>query len=417
MNDYTAMDWYCVIQGKRLGPVPWTVLMGLAHEGKLRPEDLVWCEVFGDSWRPAGRVRELFAAESPSGMSLSPLASGGTFGGEPPKQREFVAAPVYSTPLTDVPGQEPGVRQAAGVAGRRMRAMLFRPFDLPRWFSLGFCAWLAMTGGGCQTGPNWRQVQSRIETGEAPLAVLSDQFQMLLDSHPLLTAGLSMAYLGSILIGLALAVFFCWLRARGSLMVLHRLHVPSAGIGESWRVAGLSSTPLFWWRLGLGVTCGLILLGILVGAVGSVGLSVVRQRSWTAIMAAVTPMWLAVWCGMFGSVAFMWMLLSSLGYHFLEPVMYWRRVGVRDAWAVLGDFWRQYPGALVRFCLCLPVWRFLLAGALMLFVGFTCCLGLVLLLLPFIGAVVLLPFTLFHRGLGRDFLASWRPDLPPRGSG
>ena len=37
------------------------------------------------------------------------------------------------------------------------RDVLFRPFDLTKWFVLGFCAWLAMLcdGGGYQGTGQW----------------------------------------------------------------------------------------------------------------------------------------------------------------------------------------------------------------------------------------------------------------------
>ena len=37
-------------------------------------------------------------------------------------------------------------------AWRRMKTLLFHPFDLGRWFVLGFTAWLAQLAGGYSGG-------------------------------------------------------------------------------------------------------------------------------------------------------------------------------------------------------------------------------------------------------------------------
>lgn len=54
------------------------------------------------------------------------------------------------------------------------------------------------------------------------------------------------------------------------------------------------------------------------------------------------------------------------------------------------------------------------AGLVILAAGLlTCCVGFIPLLLPFLNAVVLLPYTYFFRGYAVCFLSQWRPDLVP----
>ena len=44
-------------------------------------------------------------------------------------------------------------------------------------------------------------------------------------------------------------------------------------------------------------------------------------------------------------------------------------------------------------------------------IGFgTCCIGVVLMIIPYIGNVVLLPVTVTSRGLGPEFLAQFGPE-------
>jgi hypothetical protein len=57
------------------------------------------------------------------------------------------------------------------------------------------------------------------------------------------------------------------------------------------------------------------------------------------------------------------------------------------------------------------IWKFLLVILMLIAVfavGFgTCCIGFILMVIPYIGAVVMLPATVFFRFLGPEFLAQF----------
>ena len=44
--------------------------------------------------------------------------------------------------------REMSVTLPVGQAMDRVKKVLFQPFDLARWFAIGFCAWLAYLGEG-----------------------------------------------------------------------------------------------------------------------------------------------------------------------------------------------------------------------------------------------------------------------------
>jgi hypothetical protein len=52
-------QWYYAQGDQQLGPVSEGEIKRLVAEGKVRPQDEVWCEGMPD-WKPAGEVRELF---------------------------------------------------------------------------------------------------------------------------------------------------------------------------------------------------------------------------------------------------------------------------------------------------------------------------------------------------------------------
>jgi hypothetical protein len=48
--------------------------------------------------------------------------------------------------------REISVTEPVSPALERVKAMLFKPFDLGKWFTIGFCAWLALLGEGGSGG-------------------------------------------------------------------------------------------------------------------------------------------------------------------------------------------------------------------------------------------------------------------------
>ncbi len=424
-NRRADLEWFCVRAGVRRGPLSWEALRAMADAGGLARDDLVWAECHGDQWRRAAEVEGLFpaAAVTPPTQDMAPPPL------PPPPVTPATPSPVapavmagapsasrFATPLAGVEGEEPRARGAAVRAWRRMRGMLFAPLDMARWFSIGFCAWLAAigSGGGCHGNIDIDRFGEEVRGGANPLLALWEQAREFLAQHPALSAGLVAALAAGLLMWLLLMVLFCWLRARGSFMLLHRLHHPAASIREAWQVAGKTAASLFWWRLALGLCAGLLLAAIMTGAALSLGAAVLRGGSWQTVVGAITPLWVAIWAGLLTTLLALWVLLLSLTYHFVEPAMYLRGVGVWRAWQVVGDLCRQYPGAVLRYYLCLIAWWLLAIVAIAIFGFGTCCLGFVVLFIPIVNAVALLPVTLFFRGLGPEFLLRWRADL--RGS-
>lgn len=59
-----AGEWYYLIDGEQIGPVPAADLKELADSGVLQPSDLVWKDGMPD-WKPAAQVPGLLSAQPP----------------------------------------------------------------------------------------------------------------------------------------------------------------------------------------------------------------------------------------------------------------------------------------------------------------------------------------------------------------
>lgn len=284
-------------------------------------------------------------------------------------------------------------------AFERMRRALFEPFEIKKWFVLGFTAWLAGLldgGGGGSGGGDWN---SDGEPGDFEI----NQVGPWIEENLLLAVAIALG-VGLVLMAIvAVVVALLWVSSRGKFMFLDNAVHDRAVISMPWKTFQREGNSLFRWRLGLALG-GLILLG---GCVAVVVASVVWMEAgedwgWLAV---IIP------AGLMG-VAFILVLtyLSVLLEHFIIPIMHRNRVLTGTAIGIfLGLHRRHWPEFLLYF-----LWMILLGLATLMgivAVGVvTCCIGFILMWLPYIGSVFLLPVLLFFRMLGPEYLRQFGPD-------
>lgn len=371
------MPWYWLKGRDRLGPMSFADLRDRVRRGELGREDWVWHPEFGPEWKPAAQVESLFDSPGPG-----------------------PAGPA---------GGRLSVRMAVRDAWRWTGELLWNPVIPGRWFSLGFCAWLMTLGkGGCggttgfPGGPSGKGDASGLVGPGGSLSTAPGQFAEWVRE---VVAPLSGVILVFLLAGLFLLLFaallLAWLRSRGVFMFMCRLENKHGTIGEAWSDAAGNAERLFAWKVLFG-GFSLILLA------GPAAWGIVR-----ALGPSGTPSFDALARMLAGPVALFALaglavgLVAMLASDFLEPVMFWQRSGLRTAWITVARFVMRNPGAVVRFEL-LKIGLALLAGtAVIAACLLSCFLGAVLLLLPYIGAVVLLPVTVFFRTYGMSFLRQW----------
>ena len=379
--------WYYAVGNVRHGPVTFEELRGLVRSGTLQALDLVWQPEFGPEWRNAGQVRALFETAE---LEAPPL----------------VPADVQKAPLLGVTGERPSCLSAASQAYNRVVAVLFRPFDIMRWFSMGFCAWLAYIG---TQSANFNGMK-----GEGNSALLKQQVDGLLDkmsnafAHP---GPYESAFAGALIfLCLLVGLWMCALRSRGDFMFLHRWYQPDAPVLLCWRAARVAGHELFIWRVYFFVVAGLLFA--LDGA--SAYAQIIRPyvaagKVWN--QALVHPTVVCVTAAVLLVIGTQ--LVAHLAKAFVVPVMYWHGVTASRAWLVVFALCNQYPFAVLGYlAYCVVCW-FLAALAILAFVLCTCCIGIIPLAMPYVYGVILLPVFLFFRGYAVCFLSQWRSDLIP----
>ncbi len=267
----------------------------------------------------------------------------------------------------------------------RVKLILFQPFDLGRWFIIGFCAWLANLGkwGGSGGGHG---------SGESPeihesLNQAKDYFH---DNISWIIPLVIFIIIGGILLWLV----FTWLSSRGKFMFLHCVAENKAEVKLPWSKFREHSNSLFVFRIVL----------FLIGFV-AIGLPILLVVGFIIMVAAsgaptVTAIFGGVMIAFFVlAIAIALMLVSKFTTDFVVPIMFLRTTSCTAAWR---EFLSILSVNKARFALYI-LFQIAIAiaiGAVICVgfcVGLCCCCASILFLIPYIGTVILLPLHVFGR--------------------
>ena len=272
----------------------------------------------------------------------------------------------------------------------RTKRILFDPFDIKKWFVLGFCAWLATLG----EGGGWN-----ISGGQDDASFSAVKDWVL--EHLMLVIILGCVVT---LILLAIGVLLLWIRSRGKFMFLDGVVHNRAAVGKPWSEYRVEANSLFWF---------LFLLAVISSIVGLLVIAICGMLAWPDIIAedfgsgAITA--IIVMVVVFVPMTILYLLIESLTENFVIPVMYLRRIKIREAWAVTSrELLQPYLGSIILFYLMLILISIVFMVIVMLVTLFTCCC---IAIIPYIGTVILLPLIVFMRCYSLCFMEQAGPHL------
>lgn len=293
------------------------------------------------------------------------------------------------------------VTEPIGRAIDHTRQVLFRPFDLGKWFAIGFCAWLALLGqgGGAGGGFNYGNGGSHKGWGgmRDGLRSACDYFMHNLVWILPLIAGI-------LVVGLILWVFLLWLSSRGRFMFLHCVARNTGEVTRPWAEYRREANSLFMFRL----IVALIELVLMLPAVGFLlfiifGMIMRESVNPVGILLCVLLVLVMVVAGIF-----FW-IIDRITQDFVVPLQYLRRTACLNAWSELREMFRGNLGSLVIYLLFRIVISMAIGALVFAAMIVTCCIACCLLALPFIGTVVLLPVLVFERAYPLFYLAQFGP--------
>lgn len=276
----------------------------------------------------------------------------------------------------------------------RVKRVLFQPFDLGKWFVIGFCAWLAQLGengggGNFNGGGNHKGGQIGQEFSHAKDYVLSN------------LAWIIPVAIIVLLVVVALVLLITWLNSRGKFMLLHCVALNRADVGVPWNKFARQADSLFWFRVVVGLIAFIVIAPVV--ALGVVtGIAAFGRDSISAPAVAVFGGVVLLFIG----VALVFFLIRKFTMDFVVPIMFRRGGTCREGWRILRQLMADHPGNIAVYML-FQIVIHLVSGLLVLAVMIVTCCVCCLLLVPYIGTVILLPLFVFHRAYSAYYLAQF----------
>lgn len=269
-----------------------------------------------------------------------------------------------------------------------MKKILFRPFDLKKWFVVGFAAWLSNLGSGNYNfrfnQNDWKDIpwfqDFKNTIGQIP--------------HWMLWSGLA----AIIVLVITLMIVFAWLRARGRFMFVDCIVKNRGAIAEPWREFREQGNSYFLLAL---------LAGFIITVIAGISslpfiLPIVRGVTFLHLHDVYLISMIALWVFILVLLILTWSLIS----HFMVAVMYRRRCRAGEAFRAAFSLIANYPGEITVYCLFWIVLGIASAIAACATILVTCCIAL----LPYIGTVILLPVFVCLRAFGLRFIRQFGPD-------
>jgi hypothetical protein len=280
----------------------------------------------------------------------------------------------------------------------RVKRVLFQPFDLGKWFVIGFCAWLASLGeAGFQGGFNFSSPGRRGGAGPWLNRVWDFVVQNLYWIVPLAVT--------LVVLALALWVLFTWLSSRGRFMFLHCVALDKGEVAEPWSKFAREGNSLFLFRLVLGLIGTVAALPLLALA----GLLIYRMvQEGAPEPGRIIGLVAAVLAVVVVSVTFY--VIGKFTTDFVVPIMFLRRRSCRESWSELLALLSANVGQFILYLLFQIVMAIAMAMIVLALVIGTCCIAGCVLVLPYLGTVLILPLVMFQRCYSVYYLAQFGPE-------
>jgi hypothetical protein len=384
------MQWWYVKDGERHGPIEDPEFKAMAADGRLGRGDLVWNSAMGQDWKKAGDVAGVFPEQQPAADAAAVQAAAAP--SEQPRSQ-----------LTMPSQKAVSVTAPVDAAWEGMKKILFKPFDMGKWFALGFSAWLAalMEGG---SGGNFSNFNSG---GGGNGGGFGEMASGARDAWTSMHSIIVVAIVALIIVGFAVGIVATWVRCRGKFMFLDNVIHNTDRVKAPWREFSQHGNSLFKWTLVYSIIMLLVVLVLLGAAFVGVILPCIKAETFVT---STIPVIVIVGL-LFMAVAIVGAYIMRFLEDFIVPIMYRKDMTATEAWSYFGNIYRANTGKLILYGL----FYFLLTLGAGMVVGLatiaTCCILGCIAAIPYVGTVVLLPVPVFFRLYGIHYIAQFGPDL------
>lgn len=303
-------------------------------------------------------------------------------------------------PIQPINHRPPEISVTAPISAalERVKQVLFRPFDLGKWFAVGFCAWLSLLGEQGGGGGNFNFGSPGRGGGDSLRQGLERAKEYVTDNlHWIVPLAVVL-----IVVILGLALLFTWLSSRGKFMFLHCVALNKAEVAAPWNQFAREANSLFWFRFMLGLIGALVTLPLVaMMAILILGMVKAGEASVAGIVLSVVALLGVI---VLGTVFY---LIRKLTMDFVVPIMFLRRKTWREGWRELRGLFTGNVGNFILYFLFQLVLAMVIGMTVLMVVIATCCIAGCFMAIPYLGTVLLLPVHVFNRSYSLFYLAQF----------
>ena len=287
-----------------------------------------------------------------------------------------------------------------GKAWNRMKIALFKPFNLHKWFVVGFTAFLAglIEGGPNGSGGGRYSGNGGFNFGDF-LNFPNKAWNWLID-NPGWFIGI-IFIMGFII---AIVCVLTWLSSRGVFMFVDNVAHDKAEIAKPWRQYKEQGNSLFLWRIAFAIICFVVFISFITF------FFILASRVYESNAHRIPVLFIIQMVLIFLSLILVTGYISVFLTAFVAPIMYKDRISATQAWGRFLKIFKRHPfhflfyGIFIFVLTIVAVISLIIAGLLM------CCVGILLLIIPYINTVVTLPVWYTFRAFSLEFLAQFGPE-------
>ena len=288
----------------------------------------------------------------------------------------------------------------------RMKKALFQPFNLSKWFTVGFTAFLAaLLDGASPGGSGSHNYSERYKNQRFDWDEFTNYPNIAWEWLMEHTLWFSLIIIGIFLL-IVVSIVLTWLSSRGKFMFLDNVIHDRAEVVKPWHEFKQQGNSLFIWRLVYGFICFFLI-------VLSLGISVVVIVNLFTGYAEI-PVKVFSILGLIIQFIILVVLMSFISLFlndFVVPIMYKNKITTSKAWFKFLPILSRHLGHFILYGLFIFVLMILVIISVILFGLFTCCIGFLFLIIPYIGSVILLPISYTFRAFSVEFLEQFGDDF------
>jgi hypothetical protein len=283
----------------------------------------------------------------------------------------------------------------------RVKIMLFNPFDLGKWFVVGFCVWLAELGkgsGGVFNIPFDVFKQNHTWHHNDFGSSFGNFHQAAAWFTPVIIAVIIIFAI----IGIAIGIVCLWLSSRGKFMFLHCVVTNKAEVAIPWHKYKQQGNSLFVFRLVVGIIA-IVAIAVIAGIITALGFLMYYNAA---------PIWAMVISLIF--IGLLTLLPATIAIaiffkftnDFVIPIMFLRAKTAVEAWREFFGMLSTHKGKFILYILFQIVIAITIGAIVFAAVLVSCCgcCTVCIWFVPYISTVILLPVLIFKLAYSLNYL-------------